>query len=263
MIKLVASDIDGTLIADSSDKIYPEMIEMIREMKRKGIIFVAASGRGYESLRYLFDEVKDEIAYISNNGACISYQGKHLYIKEVKRDYVSKIIEECRKYQDSIHLMIGSKEGVLIETKDEKFIDLLELGYHNKVSVVANLLEDEIDVLKISLYRKGSIRDLGEGVFIPKWKDKVHVCMAGQEWVDFMNSEVDKGEALVFLQEYFGVTHEETAVFGDNSNDIGLMKKAEESYAVVNAVKEVKENAKYSCPHFSEKGVYQILKKII
>ena len=62
MIKLIASDIDGTLIKDSTPDLYPEMVQAVRRLKEKGIIFCAASGRQYESVRNVFREVADDIA---------------------------------------------------------------------------------------------------------------------------------------------------------------------------------------------------------
>ncbi len=51
--------------------------------------------------------------------------------------------------------------------------------------------------------------------------------------------------------------------FGDNENDIGMMKAAGESYAVENACSAVKEAAKYICPGYTEKGVYQVLRRML
>ena len=81
-------------------------------------------------------------------------------------------------------------------------------------------------ILKVAVYHRGSIRQLGEEVLIPQWGEKVQTCVAGEEWVDFMDASVDKGNALRILQDYFGVSREETMAFGDNTNDIGLMKAA-------------------------------------
>ena len=69
MVKLIASDVDGTLVKDSSPYIYSEMPQAIKELKKKGIIFCVASGRQYYSIRSLFKEVADDIAYIAENGA--------------------------------------------------------------------------------------------------------------------------------------------------------------------------------------------------
>ena len=55
-----------------------------------------------------------------------------------------------------------------------------------------------------------------------------------------MNLESDKGNALKKLQEKLHILPEETMAFGDNMNDIGMLRAAGESYAVENAVPELK-----------------------
>ena len=64
MIKLVASDVDGTLVPDGTFEINPEIYDVIKKLKEKGITFVAASGRQYASLKKLFAPVADRILYI-------------------------------------------------------------------------------------------------------------------------------------------------------------------------------------------------------
>ena len=71
MIKLIASDVDGTLVKDSSPYIYPEMPEAVRQLKKKDILFCVASGRQYYSIRNMFKDVADDISYIAENGAHI------------------------------------------------------------------------------------------------------------------------------------------------------------------------------------------------
>ena len=61
MIKLIASDIDGTLVENSTAVLYPEMFDLIRKLKKEGILFCAASGRQYQSIANMFEPVKDDI----------------------------------------------------------------------------------------------------------------------------------------------------------------------------------------------------------
>lgn len=263
MIRLVASDIDGTLIKDSTPDLYPEMIEAIRKLKEKGILFCAASGRQYASASNVFREVKDEIAYIVENGAQIRYQGKDISVTPMKRKYVEGIMEMLRPYYGKCEAVISTTEGSLVESTDEEFIHLLTYGYHNTFRRVKDVLAEDAEIIKIAIFRKGSIRELGEGTLIPAWQDKVKTCMAGEEWVDFMDASVDKGNALRFLQNYLNIPKEETMAFGDNNNDIGMMLAAGESYAVETAVEEVKQAAGRICPGYVDKGVYKIIKKLL
>ena len=65
MIKLIASDLDGTLLQNGAQRLNPEVFDMIRTLKSHGILFTAASGRQYTNLRRLFAPVKDDIAYVA------------------------------------------------------------------------------------------------------------------------------------------------------------------------------------------------------
>lgn len=263
MIKLIASDIDGTLIRDSTPDLYPEMVQAIKELKKKDILFSAASGRQYESVRNVFREVADDIVYIVENGAHIRYQDKNISVTPMKREYVEGIITMLRPYYGSCETIISTPEGSLVESNNREFIDLITYGYHNTFRKVKDVLSENAEIIKIAVYQKNSIRELGESIFIPAWENKVKACMAGEEWVDFMDASVDKGNALKLLQKYLGIEKEETMAFGDNNNDVGMMLAAGESYAVENAVDEVKKAAGRVCPPYSKKGVYEIIKKLL
>ena len=263
MIKLVATDIDGTLIKDSTPDLYPEMIKAINSLMEQGIIFCAASGRQYYSIRNVFRHIDKNIIYIAENGAQIRYQEKDISVTPMKRKYAEDIIKQLRNYDRTCDIIVSTPNGSFLESNNKKFIDLITYGYRNKFTLVKDVLEEEAEIIKIAIYQKESIRELGEEILIPEWKDKVKVCLAGEEWVDFMDASVDKGHALAFLQRYFNVEKSETMAFGDNNNDIGMLQAAGESYAVENARVEVKNAAKYICPAYLEKGVYQVVKGLI
>lgn len=259
-INLIACDVDGTLIKESTPDLYSEMVKAIKELKKLGIIFCAASGRQYPSLRNVFHEVADDIAYIAENGAQIRYNGSDIYVTSMKREYVVSIINMLRPYYGEIETVVSTVNGSLIESKNSEFIDLIENGYHNRFTLVDDVLSDQdVVVFKISVFKKGNIRELGEKVFIPAWKDKVKVCIAGDEWADFMDKSVDKGNALKFFEDFLKIPREKTMAFGDNDNDVGMLEQAGESYAVENAVEKVKKTAKYICPGWHEKGVFKVI----
>ena len=54
MIRLIASDLDGTLLQNGAQVLSPEIFKLIPALKKKGIHFIAASGRQYANLRRLF-----------------------------------------------------------------------------------------------------------------------------------------------------------------------------------------------------------------
>ena len=211
----------------------------------------------------MFEQVSDRIIYLSENGAHVRYGEKNILVKKMEREHVEELMAQLRQYYDECDVVVSSTEGSLIESHKEEFIKLIAEGYRNKYRVVEDVLAESEEIIKIAIRHKGSIRELGESVLIPQWRDRVKACMAGEEWVDFMDASVDKGNALRVIQEYLGVTAAETIAFGDNDNDIGLLMAAGESYAVENARDSVKEKAKHICPSYHEKGVYQVIKSML
>ena len=89
------------------------------------------------------------------------------------------------------------------------------------------------------------------------------MAAAGKEWMDCTAPGSGKGPSVAFLQEYLGISPDETCTFGDNLNDIAMLQKAGRSYAVANARAEVQAAAGEVCPSYSEDGVLQILKGIV
>lgn len=71
MIKLIASDLDGTLLQDGTQELTPRAISLIHSLTQKGIYFVAASGRQYTNERIVFDKIKDEISYIGRTAQSV------------------------------------------------------------------------------------------------------------------------------------------------------------------------------------------------
>ena len=72
MIKLIATDMDGTLL-NSDGEINTEIYDIIRKLNNDGVMFAAASGRQLMSLRRKFEPVADDIIYIAENGGEVDY----------------------------------------------------------------------------------------------------------------------------------------------------------------------------------------------
>ena len=69
MIKLIASDLDGTLLLNGAQKLPEDIFPLIRRLKEMGILFAAASGRQYNNMKRLFAPVVSDMAFICENGA--------------------------------------------------------------------------------------------------------------------------------------------------------------------------------------------------
>ena len=92
MIKLIASDLDGTLLYGRGNSVSEEMFEMIREMKKKGIVFAAASGRQYHNLKKLFAPVWQDMAFICENGAAVFYEDQLIAEQVVPKEELLELV---------------------------------------------------------------------------------------------------------------------------------------------------------------------------
>lgn len=261
MIKLIASDIDGTLLVEGSDKINPEIFEVILKLKEQGTLFAAASGRQYASIRRLFAPVEHDMIFIAENGSNVICRGYEMSSTVLNRKHAEDLIHYIRTLP-GCYLTASTKGAMYIEAHDSDFMKLLVDGYHNDMSVVADVLSEDIEIIKISIYKETGVKDIAEGV-VEEWKGRFHVTVAGEPWIDFMDFDADKGKALQTIQETLHISKEETMVFGDNNNDLGMIKSAGESYAVANAQPAVLEMAKHIAEENVKDGVLKVMKTLV
>ena len=86
MIKLIASDLDGTLLQKGAQTVSRQAIELIEKLLDNGIHFTAASGRQYNNLRRLFAPFADRISYIAENGSLCIHNGQMLSRSSIDHD---------------------------------------------------------------------------------------------------------------------------------------------------------------------------------
>lgn len=269
MIKLLASDIDGTLVPDGSDKINPEIFSVILKLKAYGIYFAAASGRPWKSIARLFAPIQDQIFYIAENGAYVGARGRELFVTPMDTEDIYQIVRQVRELKDC-DVMVSGRDVVYLESKNPVLLHYLIDGYHNDVvqtEDITTFREENGEIpefIKVSIYHQGydAIHAAGDRM-IPLWSKKLKVVTAGKEWLDMMQPEVNKGAALQKLQESLFATKQETMVFGDNLNDIEMIKRAEYSYAIGNAREEVKQAAHFIADTNVNDGVLKVLKELL
>lgn len=261
MIKLIVSDIDGTLVPDGGNKVNPELYDVILKLREKGIQFAAASGRQWASIESIFGPVKEKVFYLSDNGAYVGCHGRNLFLNTLDRHIVMDMIADVRKIK-GLEIMVSGPDVVYLETKDQAFVDWMIHGYQFRVEQVEDLTQVDSQFIKISVYRKTDVenhtKELRE-----KYGNRLKITIAGDMWMDCMRLGINKGQAVKLLQDSLEISVEETMAFGDQLNDIEMLKQAYYSFAVGNAREEVKAVSRFQTDTNVNDGVLKILKLLV
>ncbi len=224
MIRYIVSDVDGTLLPEGSTALDPQIFEQIRELKEKGIRFIAASGRQYANLRRLFAPVCDEISYISENGALCVDDGEVISRGTIGRDLGLRIIEASRSCPDCDCLL--SCEGICyVESKNKKFVDYMYDVIRYDMEVVADLTEIEQPFLKIAMCDFNGTDNL-LSYFGERFEGDIRMATGGDFWLDFIAPDADKGIGLAALLNHLGISPSDGIAFGDQYNDVEMLKIA-------------------------------------
>lgn len=260
MIKLIATDMDGTLVK-SDGNISDEFPEIFKKLREKGIKFVVASGRQYYKLRENFNEYSDDMAFIADNGTMVMYKEEELYSKELNYRQVKEIIKKI-EHMENTHLVLSGKKKAYLDTNKKEIIDEIE-KYYKEYEIVDDLETIDDEILKIAVYHPKNIEDLYNEYFSPHFGDKAKVSVSGEFWLDVYSKDTDKGIALKMIQEKFNIKKEETMAFGDYFNDTPMLKEAKYSYAMENAPEEFKKDANFIAKSNDENGVIEAIKEKI
>ncbi len=259
MIKLIASDMDGTLL-DNEKNLPEDFFPVLDDLIEKGIIFTVASGRTYSAVEHFFPEdYRNKISYICDNGACTYVNGEPKNIFPLEKDIYERLVDVCVKMGDFI-LVVCAESGVYHLDLGEDFSN--EVGrfykYHKSVK---NFLDIKDAVYKLAVCDKKGTLLHGKPILEKEFGDKLNVQASGEIWMDVMAGGVSKGTALKALQKSLGVTGEETMAFGDYFNDVDMLQSAYWSFCMENGHEEVKKLCRFIAPENNAGGVTKCIKK--
>ena len=285
MIKLIASDMDGTLL-NSDHKIPKENIELIKFAQKNGIQFVVATGRAYyEALPALNNEnIKCDV--ISFNGGIIyDKNGNIINITPMKLKDLYYTIEILKSLEISYQLY--TKNTIYtnsIETDITAYIDLirangeepneqhlrqearnrLALGYITEVNNIELYLNQEnnpaIKVIGIS----NDLEKLKHATELLSGNDNISVTSSGANNVEIMDKKATKGEALKIVADIHDINLRNAIAIGDNLNDQAMLDIVEYSIAMKNGNKDLQKTSKFITEKTnSEGGVADSVMKLL
>lgn len=261
MIKLVVTDVDGTLVEDGAPYVGQDVFDVILKLREKGIQVVVASGRQWASVERAFEPVKKKIFYVADNGAYIGCHGRSLNVYSVERDVVHRLIKKARLYPD-LDIIYAGENGDYLDSDNEELYRWLTEDYKFNVSRVKDLLEIQEPCLKVSIFKSQGIEEATREI-CEEFGEEMKIACAGDMWLDCIDKDVNKGKAVRTIQESLNISPRETMAFGDQLNDIEMLEQAYYSFAVANAREEVRRAARFQADSNVNNGVTKILKHLL
>ena len=273
-IKLIATDIDGTLVADDHLTIPEKNIQAFEMAKKQGMITVISTGRPYSLAKRESDTLKGVDYMIVSNGAAIV----DMKTKEVINscylpiESLEKIVEIFEKYPLVYEIYADCKGFITPYTYDHYFDGVLPVEFmreYRKLMVMCDnpwdvIYNHPVEKMNIDYMPKECIQSLKEELSnIPDL-----VYSAGFEGnMEITAKGADKGRALKWLCERLNVDLDNVMAFGDSGNDATMLKAAGYSYALSSGNDLAKAAAKFVTKHGNGEGgvgetiIYLIKKK--
>lgn len=264
-IKLVVSDIDGTLIT-SAGEVSAATRRAIARVMAAGVHFSVASGRPTKRVRAVLEGLGVNVPIISSNGAVIEdlSTGEIIYSLHLEHALARRVLTVAAEY-DLLWSFIDAAEGWSYVAGQRDVLDVLRPW-------VAELDARRVDDLDLffaeqPLIRKivvaGDERDLVhfeptvaaiEGVYITSsWLGNREIMVRG----------ADKANAAKHLATRLGIEPEQVLAIGDHRNDLELLAWAGMGVAMGNAAPELKEIADWVTASNDEDGVARALDRFI
>ena len=258
MIKLIASDLDGTII-DDKRKISQENFKAIADLNKANIPFVVCTGKTYCISKDICKDLNANYGIFGNGSQIVNLStGEEIARNILNYDEINICISIAKKRK--LHIHAYTEDSII--TQNLKYMNLrnsILFPRQIKIKIVKNISEyikkERPTILKLVISSKNNIEELKVELEkrtslsivciskTGKYKDKI--IDKEYEYLDISPLNVSKGKALKILEDYLKLPKENILSIGDNINDIDMFRESGIGAAVNNAYDEVKNVANY------------------
>ena len=260
-IKLVASDLDGTII-DRNNFIADENFKAIDRLHSRNIDFVVCTGKSYSVSKSICDNFKAKYVIFGNGAQIINLKtGEELNRKILKPKQISYCIKLARK--NNLHIHFYTEDAIV--TENLQYMDLrnyilkdlnsTELKFFIVPDIKKYIEENNPDIFSFIISSTGDLSNLEQDInkhltvstsLISKrgiYKDTI--INKEYEYINIAPNNINKNHALSFLSSYLQIPQSDMLAIGDNVNDLEMVKNSGIGIAVGDAYTELKDAAQY------------------
>lgn len=261
MIKLIATDIDGTILIPEG-KFTPEVKNCIRRLRDKGIKIVLVTGRMKASAQLIVSELGlSSTPFVSYQGGLVTENDSTLYERYLPPEQAERIIAWAKS--EKIHINLYNDDILYSESDDDEIQRYCSIQHvSRKIKPFSKIKKDKVNKIlaidysnpeRISRYEKE----------LPKIFPDLYIIKSTQYFLEFSNKEASKYCAVKFLQNYWGLKDDEILTIGDQNNDIELLKAGGIKVAMGNATDELKKYADFITDTVYQNGFVKAVNQFI
>lgn len=256
-MKLIAVDMDGTLL-DDQKKYNKELFRTVyEEMSKQGIVYAVASGNQYYQLRTFF-EGYDDLYYVAENGSLVMHKDEVIEKNTFSEMEVVLILEELLKHKDLVVCVCGVKSAYLLKANNEHYTRFHQFYEH--LELVDSFDEFDDQIMKFTAYYEGDAYE-----YLPNCEDIPFVVttVAGDHYLDFTMEDVSKASGLRAICRKLNISLEDCIAFGDSDNDVEMLDKCGDSFAMENCSDKARKTAKHQIGSNNADSVLLTIKDLL
>lgn len=263
MIKLVATDIDGTILKDNGE--YSEGVKnCITDMQKKGIKVVIVTGRMYAGAKQVAEKLNLKDAIVSYQGGLIKencLSNKTLYETCIPKEDAKLVLDWAK--QNNIHINLYINDILYVENDNEtiqKYAKRQNLEYK-----VYNFNDLELDNINKILAINYNDADMVTS-WVKECQQKfphLYIIKSTPYFCEFSTKKATKACAVQFLKGYYNINDNEVLAIGDQDNDIELLKAGGISIAMGNGTEELKKYADFITDTVENDGFVKAMEKFV
>lgn len=272
MIKLIAFDLDGTILDDEKN-LPDENLAALSAAAEKGVVIVPATGRTHSGIPEVIRTLPFVRYFITCNGASVydAAEKTDIYRSEVEPELAVRlcrhmdtlpVIYDC--YQDNWGWINREFYGKAAEYIPNKGIYELFMRSRTPVDdLKATITERGRGVQKLQMHFKDMSLRQRELEELPRLFPELLATSAIPTNIEINSLGANKGSALLGLCAYLGIDAGESAAFGDGTNDLTMIRDAGIGVAMENAAPEVKAVADRVTLNNNDCGVAKLIWELL
>ncbi len=258
-IRLVAIDLDGTLLNDSK-QVSEKTIKAISCLPARGIKVIIATARPPRSVRHIYQQLQLDCFQVNYNGALIwdETRKEAVFHRPIAGMLVREMIAHARSLYADLLVSCEVMDRWFTDRHDPQYTT--ETGRMFKPDVICSADEFcQHAITKLMFLGHPELMSAVEPFISGPYGDRVTTVRADADLIQVMDRRVSKAVALMKIAEFHGIPMEQVMAIGDAPNDVGMLQVAGVAVAMDNAHERVKQVAHWVAPSNNDHGVHAAL----